>query len=294
MMTSVPTPLEPDVQLNSNSLVSPAAQLTPAEYSAVRDFLEGQAGIRLGEGKEYLVTSRLGRLVGELKLESFSALCEALKSPGGQQVKTAVVDAMTTNETFWFRDPSHYLALTRDVLGKQAPQRVRIWSAASSTGQEVYSIAISLQEAKRELALPANFQYEILGTDISPTALAQAKTARYCGVSASRGLTDEQRHRYFKVEGDCLEVLPQYRASLQWREFNLMKPFELLGRFDVIFCRNVLIYFSPERKRDIVERFARALNPGGILILGSTESMSDHGDLFEMQSSHGALIYRKR
>ena len=274
--------------------VTPKTNLSPNEYSVVRDFLEDQAGIRLGEGKEYLVTSRLSRLVGELKLDSFSMLCETLKKGIDQRVKTAVVDAMTTNETFWFRDPAHYAALTRDVLGRQAPERVRIWSAAASTGQEVYSIAISLQDAMRDRLLPVGFRYEILGTDISPTALAQAKAARYCGISAARGLRDEQRRKYFQADGDCLEVLPQYRSAIQLREFNLMSPFEMLGRFDVIFCRNVLIYFSPERKRDIVERFARALNPGGTLILGSTESMSDHGDLFEMQSRSGALVYRKR
>jgi len=268
--------------------------LSNADYRTVSEFLENQAAIRLGEGKEYLVTSRLGRLVREFELKDFAALCEALRQGRDRRLMAAVVDAMTTNETFWFRDPAHYGALTQEVLGKHASTSARIWSAAASTGQEVYSIAISLRDAMRSRVLPGNFRYEILGTDISPTALSQARSARYCGVSASRGLSDEQRRRYFRAEGDCIEVLPEYRSGVTLREFNLMSSFGALGRFDVIFCRNVLIYFSQERKRDIIERFAHALNPGGTLLLGSTESMNDHGDLFEMQSINGGLVYRKR
>lgn len=134
----------------------------------------------------------------------------------------------------------------------------------------------------------------IVGTDISTVALAQAREGRYCGLSASRGLADEQRRRYFAQEGDCLSVLPQYRRGVEFREFNLLRPYDTLGRFDIVFCRNVLIYFSAERKRDILERLARVLNPGGYLFLGSTESMNGHADLFEMHNQFGGLVYRRR
>lgn len=271
-----------------------SSQLAPEHYAAISAFLESQAGIRLGAGKEYLVTSRLTRLLDEFKLDGFGPLCQSLRGLGAHRLQTAVVDAMTTNETFWFRDPAHYRTLTHGILkGTRAP-RVRIWSAAVSTGQEAYSIAVSLQDAMRDGTLPRTLRYEILGTDISPTALAQARAARYCGVSAGRGLTPEQRRKYFREDGDCIEVLPAYRADINLREFNLTKPFDALGRFDVIFCRNVLIYFSQERKRDIIARFARVLNPGGYLFLGSTESMSSHGDLFEMQHVGGGLAFRRR
>lgn len=274
--------------------MSRTPQLSSADYAQIAGFLEERAGIRLGSGKEYLVSSRLVRLLEPFKLDSFAALGKVLQGGGDRRVQAAVIDAMTTNETFWFRDAAHYRAMTHDILAQVSSQRVRVWSAAVSTGQEAYSIAISLQQAMRERVLPSTLRYEILGTDISPTALQQARSARYCGVSASRGLSDSQRRQYFRSDGDCIEVLPEYRAGVTLREFNLLQPFDAMGRFEVVFCRNVLIYFSPERKRNIVERFARVLNPGGYLILGSTESMSDHGDLFEMSAIRGGLVYRRR
>ena len=139
-----------------------------------------------------------------------------------------------------------------------------------------------------------DLDYQIVGTDISPTAVQEAQAARYCSVAAARGLTDEQRRRYFREHQDCIELLPVYRERVSFHTFNLLQRFDPLGRFDVIFCRNVLIYFSQERKRDIIERMARALNPGGHLFVGSTESMSGHEDLFEMRHQHGGLVYRLR
>ena len=268
--------------------------LSPAEYEAICTFLEKKAGIRLGPGKEYLVSSRLERVLGQFQLGGFGALGAALRAGGDMRVQARVVDAMTTNETFWFRDAAHYRALTHDILKDGNSHRVRIWCAAVSTGQEAYSIAISLKEAVRDRVLSPLLRYEILGTDISTNALNQARAAGYCGAAASRGLSDTQRRRYFRSQDDCIEVLPEYREGIALREFNLLQSFDVLGRFDVIFCRNVLIYFSQQRKREIVERFARALNPGGYLILGSTESMADHNDLYDMRSLAGGLVYRRR
>jgi chemotaxis protein methyltransferase CheR len=268
--------------------------LKPAEYQAIHEFLERQAGIRLGPGKEYLVVSRLGRLLDRFQLDSFGELVTRLGQLGSGSVSTAVVDAMTTNETFWFRDIAHFQVLTDGILAESTASRVRIWSAAASTGQEAYTTAICLQDAMRAGKIKSTLGYEIVGTDISATALQEAQGATYCGVSAGRGLTDEQRHRYFRMQDGCIEVLPQYRRGISFRTFNLLKPFDVLGSFDVVFCRNVLIYFSQERKRDIVARIARVLRPGGHLFLGSTESMSGHEDLFEMRSVAGGLVYRLR
>ena len=274
---------------------SPAARsIKPAEYQAIHDFLESQAGIRLGAGKEYLVLSRLGRLLAEFGLDGYAELVARLPRLGEARLQTAVVDAMTTNETFWFRDMAHFRILVDGILAESRPSRLRIWSAAASTGQEAYTTAICLQDAMQGGRVSRSLQYEIVGTDISPTALREAEAASYCGVAAGRGLSDEQRRRYFRDQGGCIELLPQYRRGISFRVFNLLKPFDVLGRFDVVFCRNVLIYFSQERKRDIVARIARALNPGGHLFLGSTESMSGNEDLFEMRSVAGGLVYRKR
>jgi chemotaxis protein methyltransferase CheR len=271
-----------------------AKSLTPDQYTAIHDFLERQAGIRLGAGKEYLIISRLSRLLPTFDLAGYDQLVKALTGFGNTKLQTAIVDAMTTNETFWFRDIAHFRVLTEGLLAESKPNRLRIWSAASSTGQEAYTTAISLQDAMQSGRVSRTLSYEIVGTDISPTAVREAQGASYCGVAAARGLSDDQRRRYFREQGGCIEVLPQYRKGISFRTFNLLKPFDGLGRFDVVFCRNVLIYFSQERKRDIVSRIARSLNPGGHLFLGSTESMSGHEDLFEMRSITGGLVYRLR
>jgi chemotaxis protein methyltransferase CheR len=271
-----------------------AKTLRPEEYKAIHDFLEGQAGIRLGVGKEYLIISRLSRLLPTFDLAGYGELVARLGQFGSTGLQTAVIDAMTTNETFWFRDIAHFRVLTDGILAESRPGRLRIWSAASSTGQEAYTTAISLQDAMQGGRLNRMLSYEIVGTDISPTAVREAQGASYCGVAAARGLSEDQRRRYFREQGGCIEVLPQYRRGISFRTFNLLKPFDSLGRFDVVFCRNVLIYFSQERKRDIVSRIARILNPGGHLFLGSTESMSGHEDLFEMRNLAGGLVYRKR
>ncbi len=267
----------------------PSIELT--DYLAIHDFLERNAGIRLGAGKEYLVTSRLGRLLGSYGLSGFADLARQLQQAGARQLQVAVVDAMTTNETFWFRDPAHYRILTDAILPHYAAKPLRIWSAACSTGQEPYTVAMVLNDAK---FTRSGGSHTIVGTDISTAALAQAREARYCGLSAARGLTDDQRRRYFRQDADCLSVTPEQRRGVEFREFNLLRPFDGLGRFDIVFCRNVLIYFSAERKRDILQRIARVLNPGGHLFLGSTESLNGQNELFEMQSHPGGLVYRRR
>lgn len=268
--------------------------MSAAEYAAIHDFLETHCGIRLGAGKEYLVNSRLGRLLIDHGLSSYDELLSKLQGYAGRQLQTAVVDAMTTNETFWFRDAVHFRILADEVLPKHKAPSFRVWSAAASTGQEAYNISMAIGDARRAGKLASSCRHEIVGTDICTGALSQAREARYCGVSAGRGMTDEQKRRFFKADGDCLEVAPDYRKNVSFREFNLTKSFDSLGKFDVVFCRNVLIYFSAERKADIIARIGRALNPGGFLFLGSTESLNGHTELFEMVSLHGGLGYRRR
>lgn len=270
------------------------ATMSAEEYTAIHDFLEKHCGIRLGAGKEYLVSSRLGRLLVDNDLTSYSELVKRLEGYSGRQLQTAVVDAMTTNETFWFRDPAHFRILSESILPNHKGSSFRIWSAAASTGQEAYNIAMTIGEARRSGKLPGSCKQEIVGTDICTGALTQAREARYCGLSAGRGMSEEQKRRFFRADGDCLEVAPDYRVGVSFREFNLTKPFDSLGKFDVVFCRNVLIYFSADRKADIIKRIGRSLNPGGFLFLGSTESLNGHSDLFEMVSLHGGLGYRRR
>ncbi len=271
-----------------------ATNLKPADYRVIHDFLEGRAGIRLGPDKEYLVVSRLARLLPSFGLGGFDDLADRLSGLGGSRLQAAVIDAMTTNETFWFRDRGHFRTLIDGILHESRPAELRIWSAAASTGQEAYSAAISLQDAIQEGRLDRGLRYQIVGTDISTRALQDAQRGIYCGIAASRGLTEQQRRRYFRQRDGCVELLPRYREQVTFREFNLLRPFDVLGCFDVVFCRNVLIYFSQERRRDIVKRIAHAMKPGGHLFLGSTESIRGHEDLFEMRTISGGLVYRVR
>jgi chemotaxis protein methyltransferase CheR len=265
------------------------------DYRAFQAFLEQASGIVLGENKEYLVASRLSGLMRKRGLDSLRALLDALRRCIDAGLRTAVVDAMTTNETFWFRDISHFRLLSEQVLPEavtRGARPLRIWSAACSSGQEPYSISMAVQDyqAARPGRLPGGV--EITATDLSTHMLQQARKGEYCGLSVSRGLDAHQRKQYFTPKGDCLEVRPEIRRRITFRELNLAGSYSLLGRFDVIFCRNVLIYFSSALKADILNRMAQVLNPGGYLFLGSTESLSGHTNRFDMVTGMGGIVYR--
>lgn len=269
-------------------------QHTPEDYRAFQAFLEEASGIVLGPGKEYLVTSRLTRLIREYGFGTLGEMNRALQGGANARLRTDVIDAMTTNETFWFRDPPHFRILAEEILPATKSGRIRIWSAACSSGQEPYSVSMAVQDFVQRNPGRLAGGVEILGTDIAQSILNEARQGVYCGMAAGRGLSDEQRQRYFAPEGDCLTVRNEIRQRVLFREFNLTRGFDILGRFDVIFCRNVLIYFSSDMKREILGRMARVLNPGGHLFLGSTESLTGHSAEFEMRSAHGGIVYRKK
>jgi chemotaxis protein methyltransferase CheR len=277
--------------------MTPGGEISRDDYRAFQGFLETASGIVLGDNKEYLVASRLSGLMRERGLDSLSGLLRILRSNADSVLRTAVIDAMTTNETFWFRDPPHFRLLTEIMLPATAARQrgpARIWSAACSSGQEPYSISMAVQEY--EMRNPGRLPggAEITATDISTRMLSQARRGEYCGMAVSRGLEAERRRQFFVPRGDCLEVRPDIRRRIRFRELNLAGSYSLLGRFDVIFCRNVLIYFSSDLKADILDRMAQVLNSGGFLLLGSTESLSGHSDRFEMITGHGGIVYRLR
>ncbi|MEN8178126.1 MAG: CheR family methyltransferase [Pseudomonadota bacterium] len=268
--------------------------IKPDEYQAFQNFLQQVCGILLGSGKEYLVTSRLSGLLAESGIDGLGGLLEQLKAPGNQGLKVRVIDAMTTNETFWFRDVGHFNLLKDKVLPdleKKPGGSIRIWSAACSSGQEPYNLSMMVEDYISASRTGYKRPVEILATDISSRMLEQARTGIYCGIATDRGLTPEQSRRFFIPKQDCLEVRPEIRRRVRFRELNLASSYGGLGRFDIIFCRNVLIYFSSDLKRDIVNRMAQALNPGGYLFLGSTESINQLTDRFEMQLG-GGICYR--
>lgn len=269
--------------------------LSQGDYQAFQQFLENACGIVLGAGKEYLVSSRLGGLMRHYDIANISQLLAHLATGRNPRLRTLIIDAMTTNETSWFRDMTHFDLLQEKILPELAArpgQRVRIWSTACSSGQEPYNISMVIEDFQARNPGKIRDIVEIVATDISNRILEEARRGIYYGVSASRGLTAGQCERYFIRRGDHLEVRPEIKRRVSFRGLNLTRGYELMGRFDVIFCRNVLIYFSNPQKRDILDRMTRIMNPGGYLVLGSTESLSGHTDRFEMINQSGGIIYR--
>ena len=269
--------------------------ISSQEYDTFRAFLEEACGIVLGDNKHYLVSSRLGRLMKEFDANTLGDLISKMRIQPRSGLRERVIDAMTTNETLWFRDNHPYALLADFVfpeLAKKRPPKVKIWSAACSSGQEPYSISMIAQEyiQKRPGSLKDNFQ--IVATDISPTMLSHAKEARYDSLALSRGLPPERKQKFFTQEGDQWRVNEEIRRRVAFKELNLMNSYAALGKFDIIFCRNVLIYFSAELKRDILNRMAQALVPGGYLFLGSTETLASYCDEFDTVRHQGGIVYQ--
>lgn len=272
-------------------------QLQESEYRQFRDFLEQQCGIVLGENKQYLVKSRLGPLMQRFGIATLSELLTKTMNPFERQLRSAVIDAMTTNETLWFRDTYPYDLLKSQIFPEleKTCRSVKIWSAASSSGQEPYSISMTVLEYQqgRVNAFPAGVS--ILGTDISNTMLEHCQRAEYDGLALARGLSPERRSRFFEDSGKgMMRVKEQVKKNVSFRHLNLLDSYTLLGKFDIIFCRNVLIYFSPEVKTKIIRQFAQALNSRGYLILGASESLSSLNEDFEMLRCNPGIIYRKK
>lgn len=272
-------------------------ELHDSEYKQFRDFLEQQCGIVLGDNKQYLVKSRLGPLMMRFNLDSLSELVSKTLSPFERQLRSAVIDAMTTNETLWFRDTYPYELLKKQILPEfeKDHRTVKIWSAASSSGQEPYSIAMTGLEYQQLKPSAFSLGVQILGTDISNAMLDHCQKAEYDGLALSRGLSPERRSKFFEDSGHgMMRVKDIVRKNVSFRHLNLLDSYTLLGKFDIIFCRNVLIYFSPEVKAKIIRQFAQALNPRGYLFLGASESLSSINSDFEMIRCNPGIIYRRK
>lgn len=266
-------------------------------YREFGEFLERTAGIHLGDSKRYLVKSRLGSVLRAHGLDSLDALVRNLRGRPPDRLAREVVDAMTTNETQWFRDAHPFDLFARRILpelGGQGRQPLRVWSAACSSGQEVYSIAMVVEEYRIGNPGRLTREVEVLGTDISPTVLAVAENGIYDEMSLARGLSAERRRRHFVPTQGGWQVKEPLRRRASFRELNLLQGYATLGRFEVIFCRNVLIYFSRERKLDIIQRMAATLRPGGFLVLGASEAMPLGVDRFAMLRDDAGVMYRLR
>ena len=267
------------------------------EYDQFRLFLEQQCGIVLGENKQYLVKSRLAPLMSRFNVESLSELVSKTLGVHERQLRAAVVDAMTTNETLWFRDQYPFELLKTRLFPefKTLNRPLKIWSAASSSGQEPYSIAMSVAEFQSSSPGVLKMGAQIIGTDISNTMLDMCKHAEYDALALARGLSAERRKKFFKDSGNGMaQVVDSLKKQVSFRHLNLLDSYALMGKFDIIFCRNVLIYCSPEVKAKIIAQFSQALNPKGYLFLGASESMSGLSTDFDMVRCNPGIIYQKK
>ena len=266
------------------------------QYLAFCDYLEESTGITLGANKSYLVSNRLGAILKQHGLSSLSEALQKLQQGNSLQLKLDIIDAMTTNETSWFRDEYPFEYLQSTLLPQLSGKRMtipRIWSAACSYGHEAYSVSIAIEEylQKNPGALPGGIQ--IVATDISTRVLKSAAAAQFDRLSMSRGLSDERKQRYFtETEDDIYQLSDKIKNRVRFLNLNLLESYAMLGKFDIIFCRNVLIYFSNDNKSRIMDKFAGAINPGGTLILGASETVTNYSKAFEMVKCPRGVVYR--
>jgi len=256
--------------------------VTPLDYEYLRKLLRERSGLMLSADKQYLVESRLTPVTRKHGLASLGDLVAKLKA-GNEALTVDVVEAMTTNESFFFRDKIPFEHFRDGIMPalmmlRARERRIRIWCAAASTGQEPYSLAMILREMKDKLG---GWRVEILGTDISVDVLEKAKAGVYSQFEVQRGLPIQMLVKYFTQAGDTWQIAPDIRAMVQYRQHNLLAEFAGFGRFDLVFCRNVLIYFDQETKSGVLNRFARQLEPEGYLVLGAAETVVGLSDAFK-------------
>jgi chemotaxis protein methyltransferase CheR len=257
--------------------------VTPPDYEYLRKLLKDHSGLDLSADKQYLIESRLLPLARKAGLPGISELVQKVKGGSAATIITQVVEAMTTNETFFFRDKvpfDHFRgSIMPEILQARAGRKsIRIWCAAGSTGQEPYSLAMCLKEMSAELG---GWRIEIIATDLSQEVLEKSKAGIYSQFEVQRGLPIQMLVKYFKQIGELWQVNADVRAMVQHRQLNLLHDFSQLGVFDVIFCRNVLIYFDQDTKINIFNRLARVIEPDGFLVLGAAETVVGLTDVFK-------------
>lgn len=256
--------------------------MTPTDYEYLRKLLKDHSGLDLSADKQYLIESRLLPLSRKCGVPGIGELVQKMKA-GSSPLIALVVEAMTTNETFFFRDKvpfEHFRdTIMPEMLKTRANRKsIRIWCAAGSTGQEPYSLAMSLKEMG---AVLAGWRVEIIATDLSTEVLEKSKSGVYSQFEVQRGLPIQLLVKYFKQNGELWQISPELRAMVQHRQLNLLHDFSQLGAFDVIFCRNVLIYFDQDTKINIFGRLAKAMEGDGFLVLGAAETVVGLTDVFK-------------
>jgi chemotaxis protein methyltransferase CheR len=264
--------------------------VTPPDYEYLRKLLKDQSGLDLSTDKQYLIESRLLPLSRKAGLAGIPELVQKMKA-GSASLVAQVVEAMTTNETFFFRDKIPFDHFRQSIMpqilkARAARKSIRIWCAAGSTGQEPYSLAMCLKEMDGQLA---GWRVEIIATDLSQEVLEKSKTGLYSQFEVQRGLPIQLLVKYFKQNGEFWQINPDIRAMVRHRQLNLLHDFSQFGTFDVIFCRNVLIYFDQDTKVNIFSRLCKIIEPDGFLVLGAAETVVGLTDAFKPFSDKRGL-----
>lgn len=265
--------------------------MTDVEFDFLRTYLKARSGLALSGEKRYLVESRLGPVCRRFNLASLHDLVNALKGGREAAMEKAVVEAMTTNETFFFRDRAPF-DLFRDVLlpeamaRRAAQRRLRIWCAAASTGQEPYSLAMMLHEAAPRLA---GWTVDLVATDLSTEVLERARAGLYSHFEVQRGLPVQLLIKHFEQVGEQWRIAANLRQMVDFRPLNLLQAFDQLGTFDIVYCRNVLIYFDAATKGDVLARISVSLAPDGAVLLGAAETVIGLTDRLAPNAQHRGL-----
>jgi chemotaxis protein methyltransferase CheR len=249
--------------------------VTPQDFDYLRKLLRERSGLVLSAEKEYLAESRLLPIARRIGLNTLGELVGKLKTPSAASLAIDVVEAMTTNETFFYRDKTPFEHFRDTVLpaliaARAREKRIRIWCTAASTGQEPYSLAMAVRDMAARLA---GFRVDIFATDLSAAVLDRARSGLYSQFEVQRGLPISQLLTYFTQTGDRWQIAPEIRAMVHFRSLNLLNDFSALGTFDVVFCRNVLIYFDQDTKIGVLNRLARQMPADGFLALGAAETV---------------------
>jgi chemotaxis protein methyltransferase CheR len=257
--------------------------LTPTEFDYLRKLLKDRSGLVLTADKEYLAESRLRPLARRCGVDNLSQLVAKLRGPAAEPLTVEVVEAMMTNESFFFRDKLPFEHFRDSIMpalmaARAAHRRIRIWCAAVSTGQEPYSLAMCLKEMGQ---LVCGWQIEIIATDFSTQVLEKAKSGIYSQFEVQRGLPIALLIKYFDQVGETWQIAPEIRAMVQFRTLNLLHDFSSIGVVDLLFCRNVLIYFDQPTKTQVLDRLARVVARDGYLVLGAAETVVGLTDGFK-------------
>jgi len=274
-------------------------RITPDEIQLLAKYIYEISGIHIEASKAYLIETRLGRILESENCSSYGEFYQKAKRDVSKTLEKKVVDAITTNETLFFRDGNPFELLRHKILPEIIDRRsaakslrpIRIWSAACSTGQEVFSIAIVLKEL---LGSSNPYNIKLLGTDLSDAAIKQASYGSYNKFEIERGLPRERLHLYFTPDGANWKIKDAIRSMASFQKLNLMHPFSGVGKFDIIFCRNVAIYFTLDDRKKLFNKMADALEPDGYLIIGSTESLTGVCPRFVPKRHLKSIFYQMR